>query len=421
MLKFYIDVVSFLTIFAFLVGIILAFLKEEKKMFLNILMLVISVLGISLTTAMIVFKQLYPQKMVKISLFYNRLALSMGMIFILLSILFFIFTLVQKMKMLPLVIITSGLATYFLAFTVFPQVYALTKEFIAFGENSFGTQSLLRLGGYLLGVLTVVVMGLSIYKMYFRFHLPQRKVFALFIFLIVSLDFILRGVSALARLRFLKASNPFVFQVMILEDKGNLPIFVMFLVAFVFSVLLFLENLKVKGSFKNRAMLRKEKARLKNNRAWSITLCFMSILVVLSVTLVHSYINKPVELTPAQAYQEEGNKIIIPLTDVEDGHLHRFSYKATGGNDVRFIVVKKPKGGSYGVGLDACDICGVAGYYERNDDVICKRCDVVMNKSTIGFKGGCNPVPFEYEIVNKKIIIDKAVLEQEKDRFPVGE
>src|SRR3712207_6522976 len=116
MLKFYIDIVSFLTIFAFLVGIILAFLKEEKKMFLNILMLVISVLGISLTTAMIVFKQLYPQKMVKISLFYNRLALSMGMIFILLSILFFIFTLVQKRKMLPLVIITSGLATYFLAF-----------------------------------------------------------------------------------------------------------------------------------------------------------------------------------------------------------------------------------------------------------------------------------------------------------------
>lgn len=44
-----------------------------------------------------------------------------------------------------------------------------------------------------------------------------------------------------------------------------------------------------------------------------------------------------------------------------------------------------------------------------------------MNKSTIGFKGGCNPVPFEYEIVNKKIIIDKAVLEQEKNRFPVGE
>ena len=113
--------------------------------------------------------------------------------------------------------------------------------------------------------------------------------------------------------------------------------------------------------------------------------------------------------------------IVIPLTDVEDGHLHRFSYIATGGNNVRFIIVKKPKGGSYGVGLDACDICGLAGYYERNDEVVCKRCDVVMNKSTIGFKGGCNPVPFEYEIKDKKIYIDKATLEKEKDRFPVGD
>ena len=208
---------------------------------------------------------------------------------------------------------------------------------------------------------------------------------------------------------------------MILEDKRNLPIFAMFLCAVCFSVLLFFQNMKVKGSFPNRAMLRKEKARLKNNRSWSLTLFFSSLFVIVSVTFVHSYINKPVELTPAQAYQEEGNKIIIPLSDVEDGHLHRFSYQASGGHDVRFIVVKKPKGGSYGVGLDACDICGVAGYYERNDDVVCKRCDVVMNKSTIGFKGGCNPVPFEYEIVNKKIIIDKAVLEQEKNRFPVGE
>lgn len=33
MLKFYIDIVSFLTIFAFLAGIILAFLKEEKRGF----------------------------------------------------------------------------------------------------------------------------------------------------------------------------------------------------------------------------------------------------------------------------------------------------------------------------------------------------------------------------------------------------
>ena len=231
----------------------------------------------------------------------------------------------------------------------------------------------------------------------------------------------MRGIAALARLRILRANNEFVFNVMILEDKGGTYIISLFVIlAVVFSFYLFRSSLKVIGTFKNNAMLRKEKARLKNNRSWAMTLIFFSVITVFSVTVVHAHINKPVELTPAQPYQEEGNTIIIPLTDVEDGHLHRFSYISEGHN-VRFIVVKKPKGGSYGVGLDACDICGLAGYYERNDEVVCKRCDVVMNKSTIGFKGGCNPVPFDYEIRDKKIMIDKSVLDKEKDRFPVGD
>lgn len=45
------------------------------------------------------------------------------------------------------------------------------------------------------------------------------------------------------------------------------------------------------------------------------------------------------------------------------------------GHDIRFIVVKKPNSTVYGVGLDACQICGVAGYYaKRKNDIVCKRC-----------------------------------------------
>lgn len=113
--------------------------------------------------------------------------------------------------------------------------------------------------------------------------------------------------------------------------------------------------------------------------------------------------------------------IVIFLIDVEDGYLYRFLYIVIGGNNVRFIVVKKLKGGSYGLGFDVCDICGVVGYFERNDEIVCKCCDVVMNKLIIGFKGGCNLVLFEYEIKNKKIYIDKVILEKEKDCFLVGD
>ena len=428
MLKFYIDVINYLAIFAFLLGIITALLVKYKKLYLNIVVGLVSLVGLACSVTMTVFKQLYPQKMVKISLQYNRWALAIGMLFMLVALVLQIIKTFRKCENDKLCIasaisiIFSTVAVWFLGFTIIPQVYALTKEFVAFGENSFGTQSLLRLGGFLLGLLTIFLIALSVQKVYFRLKPCLAKIFALAIFLVGSMDFFLRGVSALARLRFLKSSNPFVFNVMILEDKSTTYITILFaIVACIFSFLLFKDSRKIVGTFKNNALLRLEKARLKNNKHWLSSLAFFSILSVFAITVVHSHITKPVALTPPQPYQEEGNMIVIPLTDVEDGHLHRFSYIATGGNNVRFIVVKKPKGGSYGIGLDACDICGLAGYYERNDEVVCKRCDVVMNKSTIGFKGGCNPVPFEYEIKDKKIYIDKATLEKEKDRFPVGD
>ena len=428
MLKFYIDVINYLAIFAFLLGIITALLVKYKKLYLNIVVGLVSLVGLACSVTMTVFKQLYPQKMVKISLQYNRWALAIGMLFMLVALVLQIIKTFRKCENDKLCIasaisiIFSTIAVWFLGFTIIPQVYAMTKEFVAFGENSFGTQSLLRLGGFLLGLLTIFLIALSVQKVYFRLKPCLAKVFALAIFFVGSMDFFLRGVSALARLRLLKSSNPFVFNVMILEDKSTTYIAILFaIVACIFSFLLFKDSRKVVGTFKNNALLRLEKARLKNNKHWLSSLAFFSILSVFAITVIHSHITKPVALTPPQPYQEEGNMIVIPLTDVEDGHLHRFSYIATGGNNVRLIVVKKPKGGSYGIGLDACDICGLAGYYERNDEVVCKRCDVVMNKSTIGFKGGCNPVPFEYEIKDKKIYIDKATLEKEKDRFPVGD
>ena len=57
-------------------------------------------------------------------------------------------------------------------------------------------------------------------------------------------------------------------------------------------------------------------------------------------------------------------------------------------------------------------------YYERGEEeVVCRRCDVVMNKNTIGFHGGCNPIPFPYEIRESKIFIDVRDLERHEKRF----
>ena len=64
-----------------------------------------------------------------------------------------------------------------------------------------------------------------------------------------------------------------------------------------------------------------------------------------------------------------------------------------------------------------CDICGASGYYQRGNQVVCILCDVVMNIATIGFAGGCNPVPLKYEIIDGNMVIRPAHLEAEKGRF----
>ena len=117
----------------------------------------------------------------------------------------------------------------------------------------------------------------------------------------------------------------------------------------------------------------------------------------------------------------------ISLDQVADGHLHRFTYETEagfttstgyetqGGIGVRVIVIKKPNSNAYGVGLDACDICGTTGYYERDGQVVCSKCDVVMNINTIGFKGGCNPLVIDYKIADGYIFIAReTLLEYEK-------
>ena len=40
-----------------------------------------------------------------------------------------------------------------------------------------------------------------------------------------------------------------------------------------------------------------------------------------------------------------------------------------------------------------------------------------MNKNTIGFHGGCNPIPFPYEIRESNIFINVKDLEANEKRF----
>lgn len=138
--------------------------------------------------------------------------------------------------------------------------------------------------------------------------------------------------------------------------------------------------------------------------------------VLLTVTAGKAYDGRKPTLSPIEASSERGGRVRVSLSAVDDGHLHRFAHVAADGTQVRFIVIRK-SGAAYGVGLDACQICGPTGYYERNGQVICKLCDVAMNIATIGFTGGCNPIPLAYAVEGGELTVAVADLEASAEVF----
>ena len=439
--KFFIDIIFTTCTFCFFFGLVLSFLKKNNSLVNKIISLSILFIGIILGIYIHVLRIKNKKEMVHTVAKLNRYVLILIFISFIVMSLILIFRGFLKNKKISNVLNTSILTFMFIAiasmlYLIIPRLLTQSMEFIAFGEDSVSTMTLFRVGGYILGVLVSIILVISIYKFLIRCNKKEYLFMFIVIFLNAFFEYFIRGISAIVRLKqYLKKDfnmGPILteksrifgikaFDIMIFESKSDIYLIISSFVIILIGCILFIcSNRKITTIFETKAKYRKEKWRLIVNRRWAYSSIFFALLSVFSVTYLNYILTKPVELTKAQPYQEEGNNIIVPLNEVEDGHLHRFSYKVDG-HDVRFIVVKKPNSSSYGVGLDACQICGVAGYFERKNDIVCKRCDVVMNKATIGFKGGCNPIPFEYKIKNSKIIIDKKVLEKEKERFPIGD
>ncbi len=193
---------------------------------------------------------------------------------------------------------------------------------------------------------------------------------------------------------------------MFTANYSMLFIWIMAGIAVLLAALLFRQGTVIKEPYDNPAQLRKLKARNRHWRRVAVGVLICVALCNVIMTVVKTNDTKQVELSAPEAYtvEQEAGVILVPMENVSDGHLHRFEYKTEKNINVRWIVVKKPNSASFGVGLDACEVCGNAGYFERSGQIICKRCDVVMNINTIGFKGGCNPIPMPYEVKDGNLV-----------------
>ena len=307
-----------------------------------------------------------------------------------------------------------GLYTTSTIFYYLPLLITGTSKFVNYGESPISTLVLFRLIGYVLGLFVVFLTSLTVAKTLSLLSKLELRI-------VVSLSLSIFGITQVAiiflRLYSLKLiSSMFFPSITFVINHSNLFIYIILLFVATMPILLWKKNIKITEKYSNRAELRKLKATKRNARRWAEASLFFILISFLSLSILRYHVGKEVPLSPPENYVIENGMAIIPLEELEDDKLHRYQYISEDKISMRFIAIKKSEG-AYGIGLDACDICGPSGYFERNGDVICKLCDVVMNKATIGFPGGCNPVPLPYILHDGKIKIKVEDLEKESYRF----
>jgi high-affinity iron transporter len=151
----------------------------------------------------------------------------------------------------------------------------------------------------------------------------------------------------------------------------------------------------------------------RKRRRWAFASTFTCTAVILILAAEFAYTR--VTATPeARSIQSENGIVRIPLAEISDPNLHIYSVDANGTN-VRFLVIRKPNG-SWGTALDACLICGTAGYRQDGSNVVCRNCASAIYIPTIGAAGGCNPVGVPSHTDSGALVIDVSNLAQARSR-----
>lgn len=312
--------------------------------------------------------------------------------------------------------VTGSLLSATLIFYALPGVLLYPFSFNTMGQGYLSSYYVVRMAGWLGALVLLFVYSrlLSHCALYIKpYALAPAALnagllsFAVYCFGRFFVPWVNRAKWLKWPVKYTDTSYGWIGQwMMFTANHSMLFIWIVAVIAAILAVLLFRQGTIIREPYDNPAQLRKLKARNRHWRRVAVGVLVCVALCAVIMTVVKTSDTKQVELSAPEAFtvDTEAGVILVPMENVSDGHLHRFEYKTDKNINVRWIVVKKPNSAAFGVGLDACEVCGNAGYFERSGQIICKRCDVVMNINTIGFKGGCNPIPLPYEVRDGNLV-----------------
>ena len=249
-----------------------------------------------------------------------------------------------------------------------PNVLVYPFKFDTGGNGIISSEFFLRLGGYLLGIIICALSGFGVYKLYMCSALKGIRAVP---FAAMCTGLVLYGVYFFGKLMAVLTTRKIIDDLDLFNfaaQSNNLShwyTYGLFILALVVGIIFFIKSFTKKEPFSTKAQQRKQRALWRSGKRYSLVLIACFIAGILCSTLFvemnkvvirEAPVEEPVIIKDAGG---EDKELQVPLEMVSDGHLHRFGYKTAEGSHVRFIVVLKQENTSnYGIGLDACEICG---------------------------------------------------------------
>jgi FTR1 family protein len=156
-------------------------------------------------------------------------------------------------------------------------------------------------------------------------------------------------------------------------------------------------------------------SELQRQQRWLIAALVVIILIILVLfSALASASSQTFDPAPKQILVGKDG-LVIDLSTLSDNRLVKLVVKSTIGSDIRILVVKEDS--IVRAALDACQVCGVYGYLQEGDHLICKNCNAPIELATIGEAGGCNPIPLKSKVVGSQLKITRSELNKAQAIF----
>lgn len=278
-----------------------------------------------------------------------------------------------------------------------------------YGVVRLDTSAILEALGGVLGIVCAVLFGISFVRGTIRVNLRQFFRITTVILMVVVLQLAITGLHELSESGILPSSSREMALVgPVVKNESFFFVTILALAA----AMLLLEWRKRRGPRTEGlagAALRKAQWSARRERLWMTASCAASCVFILLITAEFIYTRQATALSTPTPVTFDNGAVRIPVASVSDGNLHRFQLEDDGVG-VRFIVIEKPDH-TLGTAFDACEICGTQGYYQKGPEVICRNCGSDIVISTIGTRGGCNPIPLASHVDGGMLVIDASALE----------